>query len=110
MANGQERKEELFARTLLLRHFPRVFSQELECRDMPDIQDEQKGIGVEVVRSFHTNQGEFFALLGKWINRSISDIPDSAISRIRELGFHPLIIDGKLVSASSSFYSPTPLH
>lgn len=109
MANGQERKEESYARALLLQHFPKVFSQGLKCCDMPDLQDEQKSIGVEVVRSFHTNQGEFFALLGKWINRSISDIPDSAISRIRELGFHPLIIDGKLVSASSSFYSPTPL-
>lgn len=103
MANGQERKEELFARKLLLHHFPRVFPQDLECRDMPDLQDVQKSFGVEVVRSLHPNQGELFGLLRKWMNRPINEVPDSVLKRIRKLGYRPLFVGDTFVSVSSGF-------
>lgn len=109
MANGQERKEEAYAMRILLRHFPKSFSSEFMCCDMPDLQDEKKGIGIEVVRSFHTNQGNAFALLGKYINRPVSEIPPKVLTRFRELGFRPIIIDNVLKTMASGFYPPTPL-
>ena len=110
MANGQERKEEHYAMQVLLRHFPKSFSSEFTCCDMPDLQDEKKGIGVEVVRSLHTNQGKAFALLGKYANHPVSEIPSKALDKFQELGFRPIIIDDMLKSMSSGFVSPTPLY
>lgn len=109
MANGQERKEETYAMQILLRHFPQSFSSELACCDMPDLQDAKKDIGIEVVRSFHTNQGKALGILGRYINRPVDKIPHNALSRMRELGFRPIIIDNVLKSMSSGFYTPTPL-
>lgn len=101
MANGQRRNEEYLAASIIKQHFPRLFSQNLRYDDMPDLQDEEKSIGVEVVRNLRDNQGKAQGFLNEFINFREKDIPKDKIENLHKLGFRPFYSEGRLAGIGS---------
>lgn len=104
MANGQRRNEEYLAASIIKQHFPGLFSQNLRYDDMPDLQDEEKSIGVEVVRNLRDNQGKAYGFLDEFSNFRENDIPKEKIAKLYKLGFEPFYSKGRLVGIRSGTY------
>ena len=104
MANGQQRNEELLAASIIKWHFPKLFSEHLRYADMPDLQDDIKNIGIEVVRNLRMKQGEAQGFIKEFKNTPEKDIPSAKIDKLKELGFKPFFHDGKLFGIRSETY------
>ena len=96
MANGQLRTEEYQAAEILRKHFPTLFSDSLRYSDMPDLQDDVKNVGIEVVQNLRYNQGRAHGFLGEFENCDENSIPKEKIENLRKIGYKPFIYGGKL--------------
>ena len=78
--------------TLLGEHYAHLVN-----RDRPDLQDEVRGIGVEVTRAIHENKNVANALVNEMAGEAIKEVNADDLRRIKQSGYAYGLGDGRLI-------------